>query len=154
VVIGLASLPARPSRNKFQFDANDGVPDATSRVVPLGSPGWGAREAAPRDIVLTVGDLVALQTTFTGTLVYWRGPSPFRFIPVPPPQATEIGFLAPAVTYGWGVIPVRVRVGRTDFTTSLFPTEGGYLVPVKDAVRRAEGLSVGDVVSVQLAIGR
>lgn len=105
-------------------------------------------------IVPPVSDLVAFQTTFTGTLVYWRGPSPFHFIPVPPPQAAEIGFLAPAVTYGWGVIPVRVRVGRTDFTTSLFPKDGGYLVPVKDAVRRAEGLSVGDVVRVQLAIGR
>ena len=101
-----------------------------------------------------MADLVRVRTAFTGELVYWRGPSPFHFVPVPPPQAAEIGFLAPMVTYGWGAIPARVRIGRTEFTTSLFPKDGGYLVPIKDKVRKAEDLTVGDVVHLELAIGR
>jgi hypothetical protein len=56
------------------------------------------------------------------------------------------------VTYGWGAIPVQARIGDTDFTTSLFPKGELYLVPVKDAVRRAEQLSVGDVVTVELRL--
>ena len=73
---------------------------------------------------------------------------------MPPAQATEIHFLAPMVTYGWGAIPVRCRVGRTEFTTSLFPKDGGYLLPIKDAVRTAERLVVGDRVRVELMVGR
>ena len=56
------------------------------------------------------------------------------------------------VTYGWGCIPVNVRIGRTDFTTSLFPKDDLYLVPVKVAVRRAEGLELGDEVTVRLRL--
>jgi hypothetical protein len=101
-----------------------------------------------------VAEFVRFQTTFPATVIYWRGPSPFHFAPVPPAQATELHFLAPMVTYGWGVIPVHVRIGRTEFTTSLFPKDGGYLVPIKDSVRKAEGLAVGDVVTVAMSIGR
>lgn len=60
--------------------------------------------------------------------------------------------IANEVTYGWGVIPVRVRIGATEWTTSLFPREGRYLVPVKDKVRRAEALALGDRVAVQMWI--
>jgi hypothetical protein len=56
------------------------------------------------------------------------------------------------VSYGWGVIPVRVRIGRTEWTTSLFPKDGRYLVPIKDVVRRVEGLSEGDVATLELTI--
>lgn len=101
-----------------------------------------------------MSEIVRFRTTFDGALVYWRGPSPFHFIALPPAQAAEVHFLAPMVTYGWGVVPVRVRIGRTDFATSLFPKDGGYLVPVKDRVRTAEGLTVGDTVRVELAVGR
>jgi hypothetical protein len=47
---------------------------------------------------------------------------------------------------------VSARIGGTDFTTSLFPREGGYLVPVKVAVQRAERVEVGDEVEVALHI--
>lgn len=33
------------------------------------------------------------------------------------------------------------------------PRDGGYLVPVKTAVQRAEGVVVGDVVQVSLSVG-
>jgi len=56
------------------------------------------------------------------------------------------------VTYGWGVIPATVSIGATTVTTSLFPKDGGYLVPVKNSVRLPEKLSVGDIVDVTLVI--
>ena len=56
------------------------------------------------------------------------------------------------VTYGWGVIPVTAQVGETEFMTSLFPKDGRFLVPLKDRVRRAEGLELGDVVQLRLTI--
>ena len=56
------------------------------------------------------------------------------------------------VSYGWGVIPVTVRIGATTWTTSLFPKGGGYLVPLKDRVRAAEGIASArrDSINVQL----
>jgi len=51
-----------------------------------------------------------------------------------------------------GVIPVHVRIGKTEFTTSLFPKDGRYLVPVKASVRKAENLEKGDKVTVQLEV--
>ncbi|HEY5630319.1 MAG TPA: DUF1905 domain-containing protein [Candidatus Limnocylindrales bacterium] len=100
-----------------------------------------------------MAEFVEFRAVFSGPLVYWRGPSPFHFVPVPAAQAAEIQALAPVLTYGWGAIPARVRIGRTDFTTAMFPKDGGYLVPVKDAVRRAEGLALGDTVIVELRLG-
>jgi Domain of unknown function (DUF1905) len=84
----------------------------------------------------------------------WRGPAPYRFVAVPADLADVIKAVAPIVTYGWGVIPVHVRIGATEIRTSLFPRDGGYLVPLKDAIRRAEGIADGDAVEVRLAIGR
>lgn len=89
---------------------------------------------------------------FRGALWYWRGPSPFHFVTVPPAEAELIADLAPAVTYGWGMIPVTVAIGRTTTTTSLWPRDGGYIVPVKAAVRAAERLEVGDEVEVALTV--
>jgi hypothetical protein len=89
---------------------------------------------------------------FSGEIIYWRGPSPFHFVTVPDEQSAAIEHVSSMVTYGWGVIAANVRIGGTDFTTSLFPRDDGYLVPVKVAVRRAEGLSLGDEVTVRLRL--
>jgi Domain of unknown function (DUF1905) len=89
---------------------------------------------------------------FSGEIIHWRGPAPFHFVTVPDEQSAEIEAVSSMVTYGWGAIPVKARIGRTDFTTSLFPKDELYLVPVKDAVRRAEGLMLGDQVTVQLRL--
>ncbi len=90
--------------------------------------------------------------TFTGKIFFWRGPSPFFFVSVPEKHSQDIKAISSLVTYGWGVIPVTVRIGRTTFTTSLIPKDGFYLVPLKVAVRKAEDLSEGDEVKVQLEI--
>lgn len=89
---------------------------------------------------------------FTGEVWFWRGPSPFHFVTVPEPQCGDLAEVAGEVSYGWGMIPVAVRIGGTNWTTSLFPKDGGYVVPVKDKVRKAEGIEVGDRVTVFLSV--
>jgi hypothetical protein len=89
---------------------------------------------------------------FEAEIIHWRGPSPFHFIAVPDEPSAAIESVKSLVTYGWGAIPVTARIGGTDFTTSLFPKGEFYLVPVKDAVRKAEHLSLGDVVTVTILL--
>lgn len=89
---------------------------------------------------------------FSGEIWWWRGPAPFHFVTVPDAPSAEIEAVARAVSYGWGVIPVAARIGGTRWSTSLFPKDGGYVVPVKAAVRRAEGLHLGDVVDLTLSV--
>ncbi|SDY18862.1 protein of unknown function [Modestobacter sp. DSM 44400] len=88
----------------------------------------------------------------TGDVWHWRGPAPFFFVTVPADESQHLHAVSTAVTYGWGMIPVRARIGATEWTTSLFPKDGLYLVPVKDAVRRAEELDEGDTVTVRLTV--
>jgi uncharacterized protein DUF1905 len=89
---------------------------------------------------------------FSGKIWYWRGPSPFFFVTIPAKQSSNIKAISQLVTYGWGVIPVHVRIGKTEFTTSLFPKDGKYIVPLKASVRKAENLEEGDKVTVRLEI--
>ena len=72
---------------------------------------------------------------FTGEIIHWRGPSPFHFVTVPDEESSAIEAVSNLVTYGWGIIPVEARIGRTEFRTSLFPKGDLYLVPLKDRVR-------------------
>jgi hypothetical protein len=89
---------------------------------------------------------------FSGELWFWRGPSPYHYITVPDEECVELEAAARLVTYGWGMIPVAARIGDTRWTTSLFPKDGGYVVPVKDLVRKGEGLELGDVVRIELTV--
>ncbi|MGZ4436479.1 MAG: DUF1905 domain-containing protein [Nocardioidaceae bacterium] len=89
---------------------------------------------------------------FSGEVWFWRGPSPYHFVTVPDDESAELQAAAALVTYGWGMIPVAVTIGSTRWTTSLFPKNGGYVVPLKDLVRSAEGIDVGDTVTLRLAV--
>jgi hypothetical protein len=89
---------------------------------------------------------------FAAEVIHWRGPSPFFFAPVPAAEAAELRRLMRAVTYGWGMIPVEAQIGGVTFTTSLFPKDDTYLLPLKDAVRRKAGVTAGDVVTVEMAL--
>ena len=89
---------------------------------------------------------------FTGPLWHWRGPSPFYFVRVPERECQDLAELAADVTYGWGMIPVEVTVGAHRWETSLWPKDGGYLVPIRARIRRDLGLDVDDEVSVALRV--
>ena len=104
-----------------------------------------------RPYILLNGYNVELE--FSGEIWQWRGPAPYYFVTVPEEQSLDLKAVSAAVTYGWGMIPVRVRVGDTAWTTSLWPKDGRYVLPLKDVVRRAEGLEEGDTVTVRLTPG-
>jgi len=93
-----------------------------------------------------------VRLVFSGTVVEWRGPSPYFFVPVPAEESADIREVAAMATYGWGVIPVEARIGGVTFSTSLFPKDGGYLLPLKDAVRKPHGLAPGDDVTVTMTV--
>lgn len=53
---------------------------------------------------------------------------------------------------GFGSMKVRARIGATVFETSVFPSKsnGGWLLPVKASVRKAEAVDEGVAVDVFL----
>jgi len=93
-----------------------------------------------------------MRLEFSGEIWEWRGPAPFHFVTVPEAEAGMIAAASKLVTYGWGMIPVTGRAAATEFTTSLWPQNGGYVVPIKAAVRTAEGVGIGDAVTLVLEI--
>lgn len=74
---------------------------------------------------LPAEDRDTLRIVFRGEIWYWRGPAPFLFVTVPDDGSAAIHAIAPVVTYGWGVIPVTVRLGGTVWPTSLFRRTAG-----------------------------
>ncbi|MER5939284.1 DUF1905 domain-containing protein [Streptomyces sp. NPDC001928] len=93
-----------------------------------------------------------MELAFTGSVIEWRGPAPYYFVPVPDQECADIREVAAMATYGWGVIPVEATVGEVAFATSLFPKDGGYLLPLKNAVRGPQGLGSGDEVTVSMTV--
>jgi len=89
---------------------------------------------------------------FSGKIWHWRGPAPYYFLTVPAKPSRDIKVISELVTYGWGVIPVQARIGKTEWKTSLIPKEGRYLVPLKDSVRKAEKLEEGDKVTIEFEV--
>ena len=89
---------------------------------------------------------------FGGKIWFWRGPAPWYFVTVPQEQSRDLNVISGMVTYGWGMIPVNVRIGRTEWKTSLWPKDGCYIVPLKANVRKAEKLEQGDEVTIRLEV--
>ncbi len=99
-----------------------------------------------------IGDEALLDIAFTGTVIEWRGPPPFYFVALPDDELASVREAARSTSYGWGVVPVVAEIGGTPFATSLFPRNGGYLLPLKQKVRHATDIGLGDVVAVALRV--
>ena len=93
-----------------------------------------------------------LNLKFNGEIWYWKGPAPHYFVTVPAKQCDDLKAILKLVTYGWGMIPVNVQIGKTEWATSLFPKEGSYIVPIKASVRKSENLQEGEKVTVRLEL--
>jgi len=54
----------------------------------------------------------------------------------------------------WGSVYVEATIGKTTWRTSLFPSKhaGGWLLPLKAAVRKAEKLAEGSEIEAVLAL--
>ncbi len=95
-----------------------------------------------------------LEIAFTAEVVSWRGPAPHVFLAVPAESVDAVRHAAREASYGWGCVPVSASANGVDFTTSLFPKDGGYMLPLKLKVRQQADISVGDMVSVVMRISR
>ncbi len=93
-----------------------------------------------------------MDTVFRAELFQWHGPAPYFWVRLSPEACDYVRDLAGQTTYGWGAVPVRVRVGGTEWETSLLPREGGYVLPVKNGVRQREDLADGDVLTVGMTV--
>jgi hypothetical protein len=95
-----------------------------------------------------------LRYTFRATLWRWSANASWVFLTVPPEASDEIDDHRGASARGFGAIKVKVRIGASAWRTSIFPStaHGGYVLPVKKAVRIAEGVGVDDDVTVLLDV--
>ena len=93
-----------------------------------------------------------MKIEFDGIIWFWHGPAPWYFVTVPAEQSRDLKTISGLVTYGWGMIPVHARIGKTEWKTSLFPKDGRYIVPIKVSVQNAEKLEEGDKVTVWLDV--
>ena len=53
---------------------------------------------------------------------------------------------------GFGSVKVNVACGESRWSTSVFPQDGAWFLPIKKAIMRAEGLEEGQPVSVELEL--
>jgi hypothetical protein len=93
--------------------------------------------------------------TFDAELWIWdaRRTETWTFVSLPADAAEEIRDRAEGSTRGFGSLRVRVTVGGSTWSTSIFPgTGGGYVLPIKRAVRTAESLDPGDTASLRVEI--
>jgi hypothetical protein len=91
---------------------------------------------------------------FTAELWEWEGKAAWHFVTVPVETSDEIAARMEGFTRGFGSVRVRVRVGSSEWATSVFPDSSreAYILPMKKAVREAEGLSAGAPVRVHLEL--
>lgn len=99
---------------------------------------------------------------FSAPLLIWTNHtenSSAGYVVVPQPAADAIAGhelvrrLELGKRRGFGSVRVTVRVGGSEWQTSVFPQKDGtWFLPVKVAVRRAEGLEEGDTVEVELEL--
>ncbi|MGN6696473.1 MAG: DUF1905 domain-containing protein [Aquihabitans sp.] len=92
--------------------------------------------------------------SFTAELWEWTARPNWFFFAVPEDATDDIDAEFGSRAAGWGSIKVEVTVGSSTWDTSIFPDEGrgAFVLPVKAAVRRAEGLVEGGPVPVLLRV--
>jgi hypothetical protein len=101
--------------------------------------------------------------TVTATLWIWttdKAPASWHFLTIDGEVAEAIHALAlmrrleSGRRRGWGAMKVKARIGDTEFETSMFPANElkGWLLPVKAAVRKTEGLVAGDEVTISVTL--
>lgn len=90
---------------------------------------------------------------FVGDLWEYPGDAPWVFVTLPTDLADDVADRV-RTGPGFGSVRVAARIGATEWSTSLFPDSrsASYLLPVKRAVRTAEGLEIGDEVGVSLHV--
>jgi hypothetical protein len=88
-----------------------------------------------------------------GKLWRYPGPSGWYFLTIGKKEALEIKYVESSKTVGWGYIRISAKMGRTKWSTTLFPTkEKEYLLALKASVRKAEKVADGDIIKVEFSL--
>jgi hypothetical protein len=96
-----------------------------------------------------------VQIRFDAEVWLWdaRRADTWTFVSLPAVESEEIRDLASGLRRGFGSLRVRATIGRSTWTTSIFPGSGpGYVLPVKRSIRVAEALDVGAVATVTVEL--
>ena len=96
--------------------------------------------------------MARMDCEFSAELWEWRGPAPFYWLTLPAESCGYVRAESAEASYGWGAVPVRARIGATEWETSLLPKNGGYVLPVKSAVRTRERFGAGETVTVGVTV--
>lgn len=118
---------------------------------------WGTREwGVDGESVGPACDADAVVVVFDAQLWIWdaRRDDSWTFVSLPAEASEEIRELADGPRRGFGAVKVRVTVGGSTWTTSIFPDskQGRYVLPIKRAVRKAEDLDAGDTAAVTVEL--
>lgn len=99
--------------------------------------------------------MIDLDFEFTAPLWEYSGKGSWHFVTLPQDISADIKTFTRHLTKGFRTVRVSVSVGDSQWKTSIFPDSklGAYVLPIKAAIRKAEGLKHGDSVSVKLAVG-
>jgi hypothetical protein len=83
-----------------------------------------------------------------------EGPAAWHFVSLPEAMADEIEATYGHLAGGFGSLRVEVTVGKTRWSTSVFPDRkrGTYVLPVKRSVRVTEQLLAGGPATVSLVV--
>jgi hypothetical protein len=95
-----------------------------------------------------------LNFTLRSELWIYQGKAAWFFVTVPEKESAKIKFFSADVKRGWGSVRVSVKIGDTQWNTSIFPDSksGTYLLPVKAEIRKKEKLKAGDMVVLELQV--
>lgn len=97
-----------------------------------------------------------MKKVFTIKVRVWLypGPTAWHFISVPKTVSSTIKKTFGAHARGWGSLRVGVKIGKTEWNTSIFPEKksGMYLLPLKALVRKAEDIMEGDIITVRCTL--
>jgi Domain of unknown function (DUF1905) len=95
-----------------------------------------------------------MQLRFDAELWVTEGETGWHFVTLPVDLAEDVRDHSEGRTAGFGSVPVKVTIGATSWSTSIFPDKrrNSFVLPLKKAIRKAEQLEVGDVADVQLFI--
>lgn len=90
---------------------------------------------------------------FDAELWEWDGEAAWFFVTLPEDD-TEHVRLVSGPPRGFGSVRVEATIGSSTWRTSVFPDKrsGCFLLPVKQAVRRQEGIDAGDRVHVRIDV--
>jgi Domain of unknown function (DUF1905) len=105
---------------------------------------------------LEAWDARPVRVVFDAALWIWdaRRDDSWTFVSVPSDASEEIRDLTEGLRRGFGSVRVRASVGASRWTTSIFPDSAGnaYVLPIKRAVRKSEGIEAGDVATVTIEL--